>query len=419
MLLYSKLLYAIVPNYWIWAMRERFVAVRRGFERYFTPQPFDRRRRAYLAVGIVGTGLAVGGSAALHSPDKPLSSDQEPEFFIEPGWIERNIRSKFVQFEKGHFYWLREGVLNNPIVREATADLFQHLIRHKEQEKRLSLGEILEYAITHAHERLRHENQKSTSPVVRDNLILEATHVAMFAVAGVFATSWWSQQDLEKLGVSIDGYIDVNSFFWHTSGLGTIVYPRFFGVENEAADKHLTDYNRSPKYGGADRAVHVAQHMFLTFSYLYARHFRLPDHETIPNIMKLWVMLAGRMQAEKEAQALSDMIGWTYETVSTVDGIKQWLRDTSEPITEGRLDDMSPTDLQANAFGAHIGIALWKSARDEGFILERLLGELKDERFLYRETEPRLEASHGLFPEEKKVDRREFFISPWRRYSPP
>ena len=387
------------------AIAERSGILGRNIAKSFIPQPSDDRgHKKPLPKGakaLMGTIAAVGtfGSVAWNSatfiPHKGSIinsqgySDQfrqggyegrvRSRYIIEPGWLERNIREPFIQSDRGHFRFLREGILNNAIVASTTSDFFQYLLENKERGNRLTLGEMLESAFSISTEKLRSIDKKDISPSLRDNLPIEAAHIAMYALAGGLGTSWWSERDLNKLGVSIKGYEDVNSFYWHTTGLGTIVFPEIYGVDNFKVDRHLTDHNRSPIYGGADRAVHVGQHMFIVFSYLYAKHFNLPDQETMPAALKLWMKKHGNGKGVDEVRSLPRIIGRAYEASTTRKGITKWFEDRNERITEGFLDEMVHLDLEANELGAKIGIDIWERVINE-MTIKDLITELSDPR---------------------------------------
>lgn len=348
-------------------------------------------RRGFLA--LAGSSLLAAGGLAAYTPEKPPVSQklEKPTISeIFPGWIEKKIKSPFIRLDKGHFHWLKEAVFNNPLLLDSTRDFFSYLNENLQAGHRLGLGEMLSQAIALSRKRLN--TIKSSNFDVRVNPDLEA----VYAGAITFAASlnpWFSAGDLRKFGVPLrDSPYPVPEYFWGQDGLGARVLPGLFGVENGFPEGEVTEYSE-PSQTGQDRTVHFAQHLLITFTYLYSRHHNLGEHQSIPSILRIPIAFRGENSPIKEAQIFSYWAGRLYE-FSALGRSESWpipgIRNQGQ-IPDGPFDLMVEADYKGNRLGALAAVALWVRILN-GQSIDPVLQELNDPRFSRFETEPRLDS---------------------------
>lgn len=342
------------------------------------------------ALGITGTAGVIFLLKA--QGRKRLETGESSSFEIYPGWIEASIDEKnFVNFERGHSDWLKAAVFSNPPLFALTSDYYRFLLKSQEKGKRLTLGEALCHSIAQAHDAFR-EAGKYLEVDQNANLGLEATRLGILAfAAGFMASDWWKLEDLEKLGVPKQRLKNVNDFYWGENGLARDVFPKLFtsSGERETEPKKANTYEA---ISGQDRAVHFAQHLAITFEYLYSKQYGLLEEESIPNLAKLYVGYSSSGSIEANARAFSDGIGRFYE-VSALKKASNWPfgRDRRK-IVEGPFDLEVDSDYKGNRLGAEAAIALFsRLARNQS--IEPVLEELSDPRFQYTTSEPVLRSS--------------------------
>lgn len=333
------------------------------------------RREFGLLAGASGLGF-VGGVNFLRTTERvPLLKEEDKTIF--PGWIEANTSQKFIQQDKGHFYFLREAILNNPLLMELTQDYFQYFNSNLSQGKRLDLGEALSQAIESSHKKLTvMEKQKISS---KSDLVLESVHAGLFVFAVGFVGQWWEASDLNKFGVSLEGYKNAADYLNGTNGLLTNVYPNLFVKEGFKREND-----------GPDRAVHFAQHLLITFEYLYSKGFKLGLDESLPNLLKFLVFASSDKSLDDQARSFSKWVGiaWEYSTLSD---LNNWpVISKKNDITEGPFDPMVEADYKANQLGAEAAVMLFNILKKEASI-EQIISVVKglnDKRFYGFETEP-------------------------------
>lgn len=341
------------------------------------------RRLGWTA--LAGTVLTGGGVAAVYTPDTsptPAAFAAANGYEISPGWIERNGSAPFLQINKGHFYWMREKINNNPILFDLTKDFFKYLVDHVEKGERLRLGDALAFNILQAREKIQATNSSHIEP--NTNLHLEIVRAALFPLAAGFTGQWWTGEDIEAFGVNIASYKDIDDFHWGPRGIGTVAYPKLFGINRKEPKESPTD---KVKNSGQDRAIHFSHHTFITFEFLYAKMYGLPEDESMPYILRL---IIPHGSPQEEARDLSMIAGYGYE-LSGLKDPKNWPINgrTPETIVEGVFDDMVTADLKGNELGSRTAIALFDRARKYQSI-DDIIAQLNDSRYADYETSPTL-----------------------------
>lgn len=342
-------------------------------------------RRKLFSTGLAAAGTVVG-AAALHTPGWLRPEDNG--FDIFPGWIERDIQTPFMQFDKGHFYFLREAIDKNPVLLSLTRDFFAYLTTHLQSKQRVVLGDAINFVIVKAHEKLGED--------ISD---LEALHAAVFPLAAGFTAQWFTKSELENFGAnfskpgSSEEYENWVDYYWDgNNGLATITYPKLFGLEKEEPKKEEV---AKIKYGGQDRAIHFAHHFLIGFLYMYSQTYGLGIHESMPNIIKAAISVNNGTSVEDRARTMSERIGGLYEFLGLLKGLENWPINgrTPEAITDGPFDDTVEQDLKANALGVEAAIEFFKRAM-AGLPLEPVFTELNNPRFSHAEASPRLLITH-------------------------
>lgn len=385
----------------------------RPFQRFipsFPPIPYSESRRSLLkaaagtagaiyVAGAAGVGFerAVAGAKSVAAAFKPVTrsprAEREHDYELYPGCIEDKITQPFLQWNRGHFPWLREAINNNPILEEVTLEGFAYQEKQVKANTRIKFGREYAHLVNDAYSRLSRIPRQKVHPAFRDNLEFEANHFANIAHAAVYGTSWWDPEELKhRYHVDTSGYPDINSFYWNTSGRGTRYFAEYFGEEQPEKDRWLTDHNRPPIFRGPDRVVHLSHHKFIAFEDRYSRHFGLSEHLTLPPALRWAVNLEHEITGEERALILSRNVGLLYEARGTKKSIEDWYEDPSVPMTEGILDVRCPEDLKANKVGASGGNGIFDALLG-GFSPERIIQEFDDPKFTRRETEPELESA--------------------------
>ncbi|MDP3998533.1 MAG: hypothetical protein Q8P89_02860 [bacterium] len=342
-------------------------------------------RRGFLA--LAGTGLLTVGGLAFYTPEKPAVPNKTDKV-IYPGWIEGKIKSPFIRLNEGHFHWMREAIHVHPLLFDSTCDFFAYLGENLEAGRRLELGDMLSRSIGITAQRLKEVDSSKFDPKANPNL--ELVHAGLFPFAAALNT-WFSADDLRKFGVPLkDSPHPVAEYFWGRNGLGARVLPGLFGVDDGFPGGEITEYSE-PSQTGQDRTVHFAQHLLITFAYLYSKHYDLGEHQSIPSILRVPIAIAGGNSPSKEARIFSNWVGRFYE-FSVLLRPESWpvpgIRKLSE-IPDGPFDEMVEADYKGNRLGALTAVALWNRVLS-GESIGPVLQELNDERFHHFETEPHL-----------------------------
>ncbi len=268
-----------------------------------------------------------------------------------------------------------------------TRDFFKYLLECAQKGERLKLGDAFAYNILRARDKIQAHDSSHIDP--NTNLHLEIMRTALFPLAAGFAGQWWEVKDLEKFGISLDeyGYKDIDDFHWGPRGIGTVAYPKLFGIDREEPKESST---AKIKNGGQDRAIHVAHHALVVFERLYSQYYGLSTHESMPNILKLHLGWVANGYPYQEAIALSEITGRGYE-VSGLKDIRNWPINgrTAEIIPEGIFDSMVDADLKGNRLGAEIAIALFERVRKRQSV-DDIIAQLNDPRYADFATPPTL-----------------------------
>lgn len=334
-----------------------------------------------VAAGEVAGSIPVAAWWGLSIPEKGAVNKGEEGVF-SPGWIESRIEAPFIGLD-GHFSFLKEAVLSNPQIRETTQRFFWYLRTNLYQQRRIALGDALSSAIDIGHQIFGFRRLPDIDP--RTNLSIESVHAGVYLLAAGFFPHF-TPQELGMLGVKLPKDQTVHDFFWGDKGLGTVTFPKLFGVEGkEDLDRKIANLGYAPRYSGQDRATHFASHLLISFIHLYSRHFDLPWHK---GILQSLVSFFGGGRAENEARLLSEIIGRVYE-VSNLSDFKNLPlpgRDNQD-INQGPFEDMVEADYKGNRFGANAAIAIWQRLL-QGESIKPVLEELSDEKFSRFETSP-------------------------------
>lgn len=243
--------------------------------------PFKMSRRQFLWAGIALAYLAAATSIPVILNTSQKDSWDNPwkkGFVIYPGWIEDNVTAPLIQAQKGHFYWVRQAVFTNQIVKELTEISFKYLIENRDRHNRLAPGGVLSHTIATAGQKLDQIDAHQIHPDT--NKDLEAIHLGSVVLAATF-NPWYQPAEMEALGASISGFTSVTDYIWNPKKGLTITLPRLFGLEEDKINKHLIKPDEEQRLTGEDRSIHFAQHFLLAFEYLSST-FNLPDHKNIP-----------------------------------------------------------------------------------------------------------------------------------------
>jgi len=340
---------------------------------------------ALLATGVLGEPAV---NALLYTPGKQPVPKESGDFTLYPGWMETNITSPLIQADQGHFAWLREAVFANPLVQGLTKVFFNYLEGQRDNNRRLTMGEALSHTIGQAAQSLDQIARDKISP--QTNMSLETVHLGVTVLAAGFIT-WFNPAQLKTLGISLTGFRSVSDYFWNRKkGLGTIVFPRLFGLdESQLGSMPNIGDEEEPRFTGEDRSLHFSQHLLLGIEYFYSRFFHLGEHDSIPFVLKL-LMSFGQTEADR-ARILSDKTGYFYE-LSSLRNRKNWpipFVRWSNVIGEGIFDSMVKADYKGNRLGVETAIELWHRTAS-GLSIAPVMDELTNPKFTNIRTSPAL-----------------------------
>lgn len=341
-------------------------------------------RRVFLLTGIAG--LTAGTTAAgLSYPENqpPLESNG---YGIFPGWIENNVGEKFIQAQDGHFRWFREAVFQNPVVLETTKKFISHLMDNWQSRKRVELGTSLAFALTLAEKEIRESRLSFNS---NSNYQLEALHVATLVFAAGFTGGWFTKEELRKLGFTIDDKTGLGEYFWDKErGVGTVVFPKLFGIDRE---EPVAEDGKTKKvhFGGQDRTIHFAHHLLTSFVYMYSKYYGLSLHKSMPGIIRAITSAVKNDSTQSDTIVLSEVLGRVYEFMRIFHPDNLPFGKNGDEITDGAFDNMVEADYKGNRFGTEVAIEIFRRCID-GELIDPVLEELNDERFSRFEEEPRL-----------------------------
>lgn len=331
-----------------------------------------------------GVGVAVV-KTLLFTPDRPEIKEDE-NYDFNPGWIEARTKAKFIDPDNdGHLPFLREAVINNPVLKDLTKEYFGYFNENLEKKQRIGLGDALYKAVEMTHEKLKNTDPSKINP--KTNLILESMHAGLFVFAAGFMP-WFSTDNLKEIGVNMGAY---NTSFDYFSALWKDVYPKLFAKKE--IEKDPTNLET-----GQDRAVHFAQHLLLTYEFLYSRRFNLNIETSVPFLLKGYdfVMSEGNYLTEdyrlrKEAPIFSQGLGLGWEYSNLFDG-KNWpfFGPTIDEIREGPWDLSVDADYKGNGAGASAGADLFhRSVTGESLdIIISVMKRFNDKRYYYFEAKP-------------------------------
>lgn len=318
-----------------------------------------------LELDLVGLNMLAKGARGFKSwiSEIPPAEAETPRPRPIPGWLEtqeiHQNRPAFLNTTTGHQEWLRHFFNTDPLIRAVTKKAFEELFSPENKVRNEKMGDVLKRHIGYAQEQTTGQ---------------DAAHLAVITLA-IVHSPYFSIKDIRNLGIEVDhGDIPENtSIFWVTKAQNKL--PHMFPAP-------LSDC-RSPRDAlarclGLDRAVHTAQHLFLTYEYLYALNNNLSEKDRIPRGIKL-ALEAGQTNEEK-AKALSYWAGRFWEFKESGQEISWWLNkflkgnpplptdpkefasgvDEYGIIPTGFFDKMVVNDLLANKFGSQVGVLLAK-----------------------------------------------------------
>lgn len=303
--------------------------------------PGITRRHFMVGAGALGATGVVFSNPLVSIFTQDESTRKELSETISPGWIEAKIQPPFVQVDKGHFHFLREAVLTNPMLHELTTDFFSYLRQNKEMGNKLGLGDTLGYVLLKTQERFKFLDKNQIS--AKSELGIEILHAASFVFAAGFMP-WFSEKDLRSFGVTLKEGQKVGDYFMdNKDGVVMNVMPGLF------LKKELSEGGQ-----GRDRVIHFAQHFFLGSEYLYAG---LTGSSFINPQLKLLVIKNGSDNLVKNAREFSEWmgVGWEY---SNLTDLRNWPPNAN--IAEGPFDPMVNADYKANELGVNTAIGLFR-----------------------------------------------------------
>jgi hypothetical protein len=350
--------------------------------------PFDEGRRLFLQQAtLVGAGAVVAGSGlryltgATHRAGAPGSEG----FELTPTSIEEHIEGPMFDLSNGHYSWLSQGVLNNPIVFDVTKALFQRRDDYKAAGQRSLAGNALYEAFNISLRRLNQfieEKPEAVHPDVKDNLPKEALHIVSYALP--FSTiTWITEEHLAKFDRSLEGHPTVSSSLYGAEGTATLIDPIILGIQDQVDDPELIQSGEEGHEVGTDRWQHFIQY----FGFNVWRRICKENGISmgLPRIAELALLIPGRAWGERvEAELLSLAVNLGYEAKTTPRGIAQ--RRRGHPVTQGLSDKHSGLDIWSGMMGAYGGNRGLELV-EEGRSLQSLVLVMND---------PRIQVSDGI-----------------------
>lgn len=253
------------------------------------------------------------------------------------GFIERKVAAPFFNLG-GHRDFLKEA-LEIPVIRATAKGLFGRVMQEEDQP---DFGKVL----TQTTEAARRNLEGLFPKISKGALNVESFHVATIALSSVFTKFWVSWEEIERLfsyPKPKDYDREAEQFFWDLNqGIAFLRFPQLFG--------------------GADRAVHAVNHMFLAFEYFYSLHYGLNIEREVPRFLDLYLNYCRLCtNSRNRAEEFSELVGILYELRSTLsreaigDAAKDLFGIEGERSMRGWFSADREQDLMADVLGAAIG----------------------------------------------------------------
>jgi hypothetical protein len=271
-----------------------------------------------------------------------------------PGWIEDSVEAKFFS-NQGHIPFLHEQASHKDVLGHVR-DLYASTLYEEPRE----LGDLVAGTFSSVREGL----QKGGS-IPGDNLDFESVHIGSIALAAVFSDrlSLPETEALSGLPLS-DAYASKQDFMWGEAGIAANKFPQLFAFENDSGKQGF-------EADGRDRPMHMLNHFYLVFEYLYGKYFGLEFANSVPNGLR--TIMQGDMFSR--AQRLSHAAGLGYELLSTFSDEKSLRFWDQSDIREGVFDPEVLMDIKANILGMNVGIWVFENLVS-GKSLEQINTEL-------------------------------------------
>lgn len=268
------------------------------------------------------------------------------------GWLEMSVASRpafFTLENEAHRAFVFKVCQEHPLLRSLLHDELNDLLYADAPARRPRMGEYFENHVRRALHAL-----KAWHPSVEPSLD-NAVHVAMFTLAATLHPYLQSKE----FGIDTVFGVSLPKDTTQKEALFTNAYmrklPVVFPVGFNACDGFDDVLNRCL---GWDRAIHLVQHMFVDYMYIYSRLHGLPDWKRMH--LALRAIVTTPKDLMKEAALLSRIAGFVWEGKETGEGLADQLASLfGKPIVPGGYwDEMVRLDLAANDLGAHVGQAL-------------------------------------------------------------
>lgn len=335
-------------------------------------------RREFL-IGMLGG--SAGALALLYAPDgfawlmgEPLQEPEQEIPYPYGGWLETMVsdRAAFIKIDGGHQDYLRDMSLKNPVLRSALKPLYDDLLYSPRSSPPL-LGDVFRQHITNAETTLvAHANTLLAGVEVQNAPSLEnIVHVALFTMAAIYSP-YLERSDVQKILGNNDLKVpdEAKGSLWIDYDGNRV--PRVFSVDKiecgSAADQIL-------RCDGMDKTVHLIQHLFLKYQYLYALRYGLQEKDHVTRLAR-FISEAG-WNDEAKATILDTLGQIAWEFLESVDQLKKSATtdENGDVIDTGFFDPLVWLDFRANMVGAHYageltrGILTWDT-------LDRIVDEM-------------------------------------------
>lgn len=303
-------------------------------------------RRNFLkltALATIGVGITATGAASIIDS---IPMEVAPIGYPVGGWLESSIKDRpnFIDLDGGHREYLRCLCLNHPVLKHALRSAYTGLFYTTPLNP--NLGNYFQNHLAYAKQALKevaYDNNPSD-----ENCI----HVAIITMAAVLSP-YFTFGEVQDFGVPINVPKNERNKILQPltlehdppSFVPLINIPNVFPADISQCRSKLDKVARCL---GGDRAIHFAQHLFLTHQYLYAKRYNLGDYKRMTFLLKPIIALG---ITDIGQAAVLDFLAQTFWEYKESFIGKDPNIDGSAEIPTGMGDPTVTNDYAANSVG--------------------------------------------------------------------
>lgn len=283
---------------------------------------------------------------ALYIPE--YNEKEKVRNFPESGWLETSIQDRppFISDNDGHEKFLMFMISSNPVLSHAFAIAHEDFTRNEMQ----NLDDIFQKNIKLAGEVLTEKFGATFKTLSNQQQLEQQLHVATYVTAGIISP--YLNWDIINAIETTNGSETTTN--WENP-MPLKKFPVVYPTSNEMCDG--SDFDRIHRCEGHDRSIHLMQHLFITYLYIYSSMAKTQDVNRIPNAVKAKLKLTGGLY--KKAHEFSKLAGYAWEWAETFKDLTNQKDNNKSELPDGALDPLVNLDYMANSTGSLTAIQLF------------------------------------------------------------